>query len=379
MSSDVYGPFFFGWLVTGSFGLAAIVYAFFQWQKRASLNWVEAAARAKKKVWKRLKVPLSHHVWMEDFTYGDQPSTCCVCLTSLVSLQNLGAKGSSCTPVHRCSVCGAAAHFCCSQYAVKDCKCVAQAGFSRVLHHWSERWVNVDDNPETSAFCFYCDEPCGVPFLDASPTWQCLWCQRLIHVKCQTKMSKDSGDVCDLGPLRRIILSPLCVKEVDSCNGGGVEESITSSTCAQFKRRRHHKHGDGSMVNAKLQVASTTNAALESAFNGISGLKRSRSEKNLDYLKKDGRAHIVKGTRNGLTQRKNGTATYGHMKRYTLVDLPQDARPLLVFINARSGGQHGSALRRRLNILLNPVQVTFELRLLATLIDYISIMNCVAE
>ncbi|XP_048335526.1 diacylglycerol kinase 2 [Ziziphus jujuba] len=363
MSSDGYGPFIFGWLVTGSFGLVAIVYAFLKWQRRASLNWVKAAARAKKKVWKKLKVPLSHHVWMEDFTYGEQPSTCCVCLTSLVSLQSLGAKDLSCTPVHRCSVCGAAAHFYCSQFAVKDCKCVAQAGFSRIRHHWSERWDNMDDNPEMSAFCFYCDEPCGVPFLDASPTWHCLWCQRLIHVKCQTKMSKDTGDVCDLGPLRRVIVSPLCVKEVDGCNGGGVVSSISEEVIAssgQFRRRRHRKYGDGFSINAKLQNASATSAPEEFALNGVSGLKRSRSERNFDFLKKDGRAHGVKGTRNGLMQRKGGTASFGQVKRYTLVDLPQDARPLLVFINTRSGGQHGSSLRRRLNMLLNPVQV-FEL------------------
>lgn len=364
MSSDGYGPFIFGWLVTGSFGLVAIVYAFLKWQRRASLNWVKAAARAKKKVWKKLKVPLSHHVWMEDFTYGEQSSTCCICLTSLVSLQSLGGKDLSCTPVHRCSVCGAVAHFYCSQFAVKDCKCVAQAGFSHVRHHWSERWDNMDDNPDMSAFCFHCDEPCGVPFLDASPTWHCLWCQRLIHVKCQTKMSKDNGDVCDLGPLRRVILSPLCVKEVDGCNGGGVlssisEEVITSS--GQFRRRRHRKHGDGFSINAKLQDASATSAPQEFVLNGLSGLKRSRSERSFDFLKKDGRAYGVKGTCNGLMQRRGGTVSFGQVKRYTLVDLPQDARPLVVFINARSGGQHGSSLRRRLNMLLNPVQVMVEL------------------
>ncbi|XP_068341383.1 diacylglycerol kinase 2 [Pyrus communis] len=360
-AADGYGPFLLGWLVTGSFGLVAIIFAFLKWQKRTSLKWVKAAARAKKKVWKKLKVPLSHHTWIEDITNGEQPSTCCVCLTSLVFLQYLGTKASSRTPVHRCSVCGVAAHFYCSQYAVKDCKCMAQAGFTNVRHHWSERWVNMHDNPEISAICFYCDEPCGVPFLDASPTWHCLWCQRLIHVRCHNKMAKEYGDACDLGSLRRIIISPLCVKEVGQYNGRGMlssftDEIITSSVCGQYRRKRHHcKHG-----SQATNGDSATDASPDYLFNGFTGMKRSRSEKSFDYLKKNDRTLSLKGNHNGFFQNKGDTVTYGQIKRYKVVDLPHDARPLLVFINSRSGGQRGASLRRRLNMLLNPVQV-FEL------------------
>uniref|UniRef100_A0A2N9G0M1 Diacylglycerol kinase n=1 Tax=Fagus sylvatica TaxID=28930 RepID=A0A2N9G0M1_FAGSY len=366
-SSNTYGPFIFGWLVTGSFGLLAVIYAFLKWQKRKSLKWVKAAAKAKKKVWKNLKVPLSHHMWIKDFSDGEQPSMCCVCLTSLVSPQNLGTKAASHTLVHRCSVCGVAAHLYCSKLTAKDCKCVAQAGINQVRHHWSERWGNMDDNPEMSAFCFSCDEPCGVPFLDASPTWHCLWCQRLIHVKCHNKMETESGDVCDLGPLRRIILSPLCVKEVDEKNtGGGMLSSITkeiiSSSVHNQSRRKNHcsKHGNGHSVNGMLQDAPVTDTAVGKVLNGLAGLKRSGGDFNIDYVQKSGKAVSVKGIHNGLIQRKNGTVTYCQSKSYSLVDLPQDARPLLVFINGRSGGQHGPTLLRRLKMLLNPVQI-FEL------------------
>lgn len=362
--SDAYGPFIFKWLVTGSFGLLAVIYAFLKWQKRKSLKWVEAAAKARKKVWKNLKVPLSHHIWIEDYADGEQPSMCCVCLNSLVSPQNLGTKASSQTLVHRCSVCGVAAHFYCSQLTENDCKCVAQAGLNHVRHHWSERWGDMDDNPEMSGFCFYCDEPCGVPFLDASPTWHCLWCQRLIHVKCHSKMAKEYGDVCDLGPLRRIVLSPLCVKEVIEENTeGGVlrsiaKEIISSSVHSQI-RRRNHRSKHGNVHSVKLQDASVTDTAVGRVLNGLAGLKRSGGDFNIN-LKKSGNAASVKGIHNGSIQRKNGTAACCQIKRYQLVDLPQDARPLLVFINARSGGQHGPTLQRRLNMLLNPVQI-FEL------------------
>ncbi|KAK4567162.1 hypothetical protein RGQ29_003121 [Quercus rubra] len=210
----------------------------------------------------------------------------------------------------------------------------------------------MDDNPEMSAFCFYCDEPCGVPFLDASPTWHCLWCQRLIHVKCHSKMTKEYGDVCDLGPLRRIILSPLCVKEV-------IEENTEGGVLSSIVRRRNHRSKHGNVRSVKLQDASVTDIAVGKVLNGLTGLKRSGGDFNID-LKKSGNAVSVKGTHNGSIQRKNGTATCRQIKRYQLVDLPQDARPLLVFINARSGGQHGPTLQRRLNMQLNPVQI-FEL------------------
>ncbi|XP_010242763.1 PREDICTED: diacylglycerol kinase 2-like isoform X2 [Nelumbo nucifera] len=370
---DGYGPFIFGWLVTGSFGLLAVTYAFLKWQRKTSLNWVKAAARAKKKVWKRLKVPLSPHTWIEDFAYGEQPSTCCVCLTSLVSPQTVGAKAASHFPLHRCSVCGVAAHFYCSQFAVKDCKCVAQAGSSHLMHHWSEQWVNLDENSELSAFCYYCDEPCGIPFLDASPTWHCLWCQCLIHVKCHAKMAKESGNICDLGPLRRLILSPLSVKEEDGATTtSGMLSSITkeiiaSSVRGQIRRRRQ-RNKNGSTRSAfyeapscKMQDVSGANTTLGSVLNGLVGFDKSSNGKSSDhFFKKNGRMPSIKGAKNGLVCKNGGGNNIGHVRSYKLVDLPQDTRPLLVFINTKSGAQYGSSLRRRLNMLLNPIQI-FEL------------------
>ncbi|XP_052196934.1 diacylglycerol kinase 2 [Diospyros lotus] len=367
ISSDAYGPSVFGWLVYGSFGLLAIMYALLKWQRKTSLNWIKASAREKKKARNKLKVPSSHHTWMQDSASRGQPSTCCVCLTSLLPPQNLGKKAACRSPVHRCYVCGVAAHFHCYQFAANDCKCVAQAGCSHVQHHWSERWINMDENSEMSAFCFYCDEPCGVPFLDASPTWHCLWCQRLIHVKCHAKMSEESGDACDLGALRRVILSPSCVKEVQGESiGGGILSSITedfiaSSVRGQIRSRRHkNKHGSGHSVNGKLQDTSVAKTALQYLYYGLVGFKKPSFEKHSDYYTKNGGMLGKKGNQTGLINQKHVIAVCCQIKKYTIVDLPQDARPLLVFINTKSGAQNGPSLRRSLNMLLNPVQV-FEL------------------
>ncbi|XP_010912742.2 diacylglycerol kinase 2 [Elaeis guineensis] len=371
--SDASGLNIFGWLVTaGSFGLLALIYAFLKLQRQASLNWVKAAAREKKKAWKTLKCPTSRHTWTEDYCHSEQPSTCCVCLSSLVSPQTVGAKGACNVPLHRCSICGVAAHFNCSPYATKDCKCVAQAGASHLLHHWSERWVELDDNSDTSSFCYYCDEPCGIPFLGASPIWRCLWCQCLIHVDCHAKLLIETGNVCDLGPLRRLVLSPLCVKELSSGQATGTmldsikEEIIASSVRGRMRRRRNrNKHGYNyssfyGVPNGKLQNSSEKGSVLESMLRGLVALGNSNEKKNGYSMKQDSGLATLEFTENGSIQKNGGTMITTDKKEYKLVDLPQDARPLLVFINAKSGAQYGPSLRRRLNMLLNPLQV-FEL------------------
>ncbi|KAL8159160.1 hypothetical protein V2J09_000697 [Rumex salicifolius] len=356
-----YSPVVISWVLPGSLCFFAVIFSLVKWQKNTSLNWVKAAAREKKKAWKKLNIPLSQHIWIGEYDDIEQPTTCCVCLTSLAFSHNKDTKLVLSTPVHRCAVCGVSAHYYCSQSATKDCKCVAQAGNSNVKHHWSERWVNTDDNPETSAFCSYCDEPCAVPLLDISPTWHCLWCQRLIHVKCHAKMSKETGDTCDLGSLRKIILSPLCVKEIiqdQSGKDGKIStvnrENASFGACGEVKRRHN---GLIHSLSAKLQDTKVSDTSRESMTKNSSNLQKCSSERNMDSSSRNAKAVGYKSSQQGIVQKKGGRLFYGQMKRYKLVDLPKDAVPLLVFINVKSGGQSGLSLRRRLNMLLNPVQV----------------------
>ncbi|XP_047332844.1 diacylglycerol kinase 2 [Impatiens glandulifera] len=361
-SSAISDPIILGWLIAGLFSLFVIIYGALKWHKKISLNWVKAAARAKKEARKKLKVPLSHHTWMEDSTTNGQPSTCCVCLMPLAQPHTLAkaALGGGGAVISRCCICDVAAHSCCSQFAARDCKCPAQADFSHVQHHWSERWINTDENSEASAFCFHCDEPCGIPFFDASPAWHCLWCQRLIHVKCHAKLYEESGDTCDLGPLRTVILLPTCVKALkDEKKGGGILSSITeefmsSSVNCQIRRRRH-KNKQGRSLSGRIQHVSLVNRALHYVLERLVAL-RILSEKHHENFSRDGhnsKKCIDAGMKNG----KSDMANCSNAKKYKIVNLPPDASPLLVFINTKSGAQNGSSLRRRLNMLLNPVQV----------------------
>uniref|UniRef100_A0A1D1XH36 Diacylglycerol kinase n=1 Tax=Anthurium amnicola TaxID=1678845 RepID=A0A1D1XH36_9ARAE len=359
---DVTGTLFLGWLVTGSFGLVAIIYAFLKWQRQTSVNWIKAAARAKKRVWKKLNFPVSRHTWTDDVSLPGQPSTCCVCLNSLVSPTCLGANVAGNYPLLRCSVCGVSAHYHCSPYAAKDCKCVSQTSATHLLHHWTERWVEFDENPEVSSYCYYCDEPCGIPILGASPIWHCLWCQRPIHVKCHAKLLKEKGNFCDLGPLRRLILPPLSVREDGGEAASGMlssikEEIIASSVRHRMRKRRARNKNVNSQTtlcdvpNSKLQENSGTDSAMGYVLHGLVGHAKSYKERN--------NGNSLKKIRS-LGSLKEVNSFINPAKKYKLVNMPKDARPLLVFINVKSGGQYGPSLRRRLNMLLNPVQV-FEL------------------
>eukprot|EP01018_Ginkgo_biloba_P002968 Gb_31727 [translate_table: standard] len=363
------------WLITVSLGILALAYFIFQWQRKISLHWMKAAARAKQKSKRKLRAPAASHTWNHESGYRGQPSTCCVCLKSLLPPQPLGPMGTLNYSIHHCSVCGVAAHSSCSKDASTDCKRVAQAGSQQLVHHWAERWTEIEDIPETSAYCMYCDEPCSASFMGASPIWRCMWCQRLVHIECHGNMSKNLDDICDLGPYKRLVLSPLCVKDLGHKSvTGGLLSSITQGAnelASSVKlRRRKSKRGNKSLFHSHISNG-TVNACEDRTgdshkkLNGVTAAykKCNGFENGGDSSLHDESGRGAAGSKQDQTERALGNHnndSQGIKQRYELVGLPPDSRPLLVFINRKSGAQHGASLRRRFNILLNPIQV-FEL------------------
>ena len=63
--------------------------------------------------------------------------------------------------------------------------------------------------------------------------------------------------------------------------------------------------------------------------------------------------------RNSLINQKDESHSLGVKQKYDLIDLPLDARPLLVFINNKSDAQRGDSVRMWLNILLYAIQVCY--------------------
>lgn len=371
------------WFATIVIGVITLVYAILQWQKKVYLHWMKVARRAKKKTKVKL-MPPAPHTWDRESGSHGKHSTCCVCLKSLLPQQPLGPVVFSSCSIHHCIVCGVEAHSDCSKDAYKDCKCVAMAGSpgsQQFFHQWVEGWTEMEDIPEETAYCSYCEEPCSGSFLGASPIWRCMWCQRLVHIECHANMATESDEICDLGPYKRLILSPLCVKDLDKkTEANGFLSSIThganelaSSVRGQIrKRRRKSKRSTGSSFdsnNSSSTVDTCTDGPGDSPpiHNGLTELDGkcngcTDGEESNPTNKSDRGTGSKQDRSNPLPANQNDgcSQVVGRRQRYELVDLPQDSRPLLVFTNRKSGAQHGASLRRRFYILLNPIQV-FEL------------------
>lgn len=369
--------FILSFFIAGLVGILTILYTAFQWRRNINGSWMKAIARSKKNPKTKNKVPAAPHTWSLETISRGKSLKCCVCLKSISPSQTLGPIVASERFFNRCSICGAAAHLSCSLSAHKDCKCASMFGYPHVVHQWAVRWTEVADQPDESIFCSYCEEPSS--FLGGSPIWCCLWCQRLVHVDCHANMFNETGDICDLGPFRRLILSPLYVKEF---NRGGLLSSITqganeiassvrASIISQSKKYKHinEKHGSGTAPetsNGDVVGDTTAECTADShQVNGNcridencnSGVNRDGAEQQQDSGAKKLISIPSFKSSSSINQKDESQLL---VQKYELTDLPPDARPLLVFINKKSGAQRGDSLRQRLNLLLNPVQV-FEL------------------
>lgn len=363
--------FIISWIVASLIGTLTIFYTAWWWRRNINLSWMKAIARSKRNPKSKNKVPIMPHAWTSESVTRGKSLNCCVCLESVSPSQTLGPMVASDSNVHRCSICGAVAHFNCSANAQKDCKCVSMSGCDNVLHQWAVQWTEETDRPDESSVCSYCEEPYSGSFLEGSPIWCCLWCQRLVHVDCHGSMLNETGDICDLGPFKRLILSPLYVKELKSTSGGflstiatganEVASSVRATIRSQSKKHRHGHEPVACTGNGSNTSAVNTENGADSSYQGIS----SQMEENDDGLEVN---HQQNGEpkkmekfpsfkRSSSINHKDTNDSVGMKQTYELVELPPEARPLLVFINKKSGAQQGDLLKERFNILLNPVQV----------------------
>uniref|UniRef100_A0A5B7ANQ3 Diacylglycerol kinase n=2 Tax=Davidia involucrata TaxID=16924 RepID=A0A5B7ANQ3_DAVIN len=364
--------------IAGLIGILTIAYTAFQWRRNINLSWMKAIARSKKNPKSRNKVPVAPHTWILESVSRGKSLNCCVCLKSMSPSQALGPMVASDSFIHRCSLCGAAVHLSCSSSAHKDCKSVSMIGYEHVMHQWAVRWTEVTDQLDETSFCSYCEEPCSGSFLGGSPIWCCLWCQRLVHVDCHGSLSNETGDICDLGPSKRLILSPLFVKVLSRTSSVGFLSSIThganeiaSSVRASIRSQsKKYKQGNeasadtgnsGSISDTSTESTADTHQTVNGSHrmgetcNGSTNMGGPDQNRDGDAAKKLDSKPSFK--RSSSINQKEESQMVGIKQRYELIDLPPDARPLLVFINKKSGAQRGDSLRQRLNILLNPVQV----------------------
>uniref|UniRef100_A0A2P2LMC2 Diacylglycerol kinase n=2 Tax=Rhizophora mucronata TaxID=61149 RepID=A0A2P2LMC2_RHIMU len=339
---------------------------------------MKAIARSKKNPKATNKVPVVPHTWEFESVSRWKNLNCSVCFKTMPPSQTLGPMVAANSFIHHCNICGAAAHLSCSSSAHKDCKCASMVGYEHVVHQWAVRWTEITDQPDETSTCSYCEEPCSGSFLSGSPIWCCLWCQRLVHIDCHSSMSNETGDVCDLGPFRRVILSPLYIKELTP-NSVGFLSSIThganeiaSSVRASIRSQgKKHVHGSETSVDTGNSDGSTCDTSMDSTAethptsNGFHGADENcNGTMSVNINCHDGNSEKMESKPSFKRSRSINQKDDSHMlkmkQRYEIIDLPPNARPLLVFINKKSGAQRGDSLRQRLNFLLNPVQV-FEL------------------
>ncbi|KAG6401784.1 hypothetical protein SASPL_138649 [Salvia splendens] len=365
--------------IAGLVGILTIFYTVFQWRRNINLTWMRAIARSKKNPKTRHLVAMAPHTWVLESVARGKRFKCCVCLKSVPPSQTIRSQMRlSDSFIHCCSIRGAASHLGCSSNALRNCKCVSMFGYEHMMHQWAVRWTKVTDQPDESSFCCYCEESCSGTFLRESPISCCLWCQRLVHVDCHGSLFNDTGDACDLGPYRRLILSPLYVKQFFRTSSGGFLSSITqgangieSSVRASIRcQSMNYKNGieisndfgnSSDMSGTSMEITKETSQMVNGSHRTEENQNGQTNTKEVDQQGEAKKMETDPSLERSLSiNRKEGTQLGGLRQKYDINDLPPEAKPLLVFINKKSGAQRGNSFKQRLNILLNPVQV-FEL------------------
>ncbi|CAI9284018.1 unnamed protein product [Lactuca saligna] len=308
--------------IAGIIGILTIVYTAFQWRRNISLSLMKATAKKKKDPKSRSRVPVAAHTWYLESGSRGKNLNCCVCLKSVSSSQTLGPMVASDSFIHRCRICGAAAHLSCSSKAHRD---------------------SIVKSPVVLLFLE--GHQYGVAY--GVSVW--------------------------------LIVSPLHVKELRRSSSGGILSSIThganeiassvrASIRNQSKKTKKENEVPVDISNGSVEEASTesttdiniANGASKENYNGNTNTNTevTSQQQDGDVVNKFGRKLSFK--RNISSSQRDESHIVGMKQKYELTDMGPDSRPLLVFINKKSGAQRGDSLRLRMNILLNPVQV-FEL------------------
>ncbi|KAI8019446.1 Diacylglycerol kinase 1 [Camellia lanceoleosa] len=170
--------------------------------------------------------------------------------------------------------------------------------------------------------------------------------------------------------LRNLASSVNYERKSGAVRGDKIASSMRATIRSQSKK---HKQGNETTADTgdSSSIADTSTESTSDTHHTVNGSHRmeesSNSSRSIGSVDEQHKGDTVKKLdskpsfkRSSSIDQKDESQTVGLKQRYELIDLPPDARPLLVFINKKSGAQRGGSLRQRLNMLLNPVQV-FEL------------------
>ncbi|KAH8583811.1 diacylglycerol kinase [Cryptosporidium sp. chipmunk genotype I] len=194
--------------------------------------------------------------------------------------------------------------------------------------------VLLKGNLHSGAICSTCKTVCFSPF--GLYGQKCIWCNRTYHDEC-AENNKIAQQQCDLGTLKYIILPPNSfVFELYSLEKNENSALTTNNSASQSE----HK----------------------TTFNP-SGLF-SATESHLDSIPID---NIIKANLTASPNRRSISHYIQIFHKSILIKKKirffddflntNSGKPLLVFVNTKSGGHLGQGLIKNLNIYLNPIQV----------------------
>ena len=144
-----------------------------------------------------------------------------------------------------------------------------------------------------------------------------------------------------------------------------ISSSVRATIRSQSKKYKNVNENSvdtgnsGSIVDMSTESTADTHPAVN-VSHGVE--ENCNGNTNMDVQRQDGEVDAkfdskLSFKRSSSLNKKDESQVLRMKQVYELIDLPPDARPLLVFINKKSGAQRGDSLRLRLNLLLNPVQV----------------------
>ena len=252
-------------------------------------------------------------------------------------------------------------------------------GWARMAHHWvsaPEGWDEAGDDKVAplTAKCLVCRQPCRAGLLAPEPLYRCIWCASSAHGECvaaavragasaaASALGSASGaaggaagsrHVCTLGQYRHMVVPPVYVRELP--RPGALPEPPRSP--GGFTAHWHSQE----IVNKAMQKA----AQLRRRARRKLGKLQARSTGGCGSIGGAGSGSSANGSAAALADVAEADADTASAAAappppaasYELLRLPSEARPLLVFVNRRSGPQAGGALLRRLKQALNPLQV----------------------
>eukprot|EP00916_Digyalum_oweni_P014957 GHVL01024443.1.p1 GENE.GHVL01024443.1~~GHVL01024443.1.p1 ORF type:complete len:813 (+),score=143.14 GHVL01024443.1:153-2591(+) len=292
----------------------------------------------------------SHHSWKK-VSSSSYPKYCSICrqlISGFWIFRNFG---------YECKVCGRASHMSCRRSA-DGCVCKCISVESPLMH------VYVEGNLMPDSLCVACGVGCSSAF--GLHGLKCLWCQRTIHGECKSK----AVETCDLGILAPMIVDPTAVSLIKKTTKASKSPHYFDGSAL---RNVHNAFTSGLReisgaitrhIYKEIDTSVTPSmGSLMGSSRGGGPNKRFFRHRHSSVPQED-----VKVLKNGrcVSRSKSYVSENINKNAKSLIEcywiihinkLLPDSKPLLVFVNQRSGGQQGKNLIGELSGLLNPIQV----------------------